>query len=118
MVCQQFRMGLGLDEVVCLGCGKKVFEQGKSYTNGYCEKCDAKMMKELKVVDEERELEVETMEGLVRARKAFNDYLSSLGYDSAYWRVKFIADGLGSDLRGRLWRVILDDEQPENTNDD
>jgi predicted nucleic acid-binding Zn-ribbon protein len=101
-----------LDEAICIECGKKVFEQGKSYVNGLCEKCEVKMMKNIKKdVEEEKGLEVETMEALMKAKQAFEGYLDGLGYDPAYWRIKFIADGLSVDLKDRLWRVVYDGDQ-------
>jgi len=68
-----------------------------------------KMVEDL--LEDDGKIEAETMEALMKAKKAFEQHLESLGYDPAYWRIKFIADGLDSEFTGRLWRVVYDSKQ-------
>ena len=51
--------------------------------------------------EKEKSLEVETMEALVKARDAFHQYLEGLGYDPAYWDIRFTAWEVDSEFTTR-----------------
>lgn len=68
------------------------------------------MTKDKELEIEDKELEVVTYEALEVARKTFEEYLESYGFDPAYWDIKFTAWLVSQDLKERLTRIEIEHE--------
>lgn len=55
----------------------------------------------------------ETAEALEKAQEAFQKYLSKLGYDPAYWHIRFTAWLLTIDDFERYKKIEIEDEIEE-----
>lgn len=89
--------------------------------NYYCTKCEKKYNKGMREIIEEdlkmckdKELEVVTYEALEVARKTFDEYVESYGFDPAYWDIKFTAWLVSQDLKERLTRIEIEHEVKED----
>lgn len=60
--------------------------------------------------EEEESLEMDTMQALLKAKEAFNQHLEDLGYDPAYWDIRFTAWEVDSNFEHRLTKIEIEGE--------
>jgi len=66
---------------ICKGCGKKTFEEGDSWTDGLCAKCEKKILEKTKVCEEGFDLFMYppcTEKSIRLLNEAWNEYIEKV----------------------------------------